>query len=143
MAVAEGWVRMSRLPGAPAISRNVPRLELVDSADMLAVPLTRRLPLASGVPTVGWTRTFCQVRRHLTPAELELVTVKTIYVAVREVMAAAVPLATPLMLTMFLPLPASRVIKTVGAVPPVSNMNPAGALRMMVPVPTLPLAFSE
>ena len=39
--------------------------------------------------------------------------------------------------------PVSRVINIVGAVPPVSNTKPAGALRMMVPVPTLPLAFSE
>jgi len=35
-----------------------------------------------------------------------------------------------------------EVRRTVGAVPPVSNMNPAGALRMIVPVPALPLAFS-
>ena len=60
-----------------------------------------------------------------------------------EVIATAVPLPTPLMLLTAPPLPLSRVINTVGAVPPVSKMNPLGTLRIIVPVPTLPLAFSE
>jgi hypothetical protein len=34
------------------------------------------------------------------------------------------------------------VIKTVGAVPPVSKINPAGAFRMLVPTPALPFATS-
>src|SRR3989442_10482987 len=57
-------------------------------------------------------------------------------------MAAEVPLATSLMLLPLAPEPVTRVIKTVGAVPPMSKTNPAGALRMIVPVPALPLAFS-
>src|ERR1041384_1490171 len=57
-------------------------------------------------------------------------------------MAKAVPLETPLTLLAALPEPDKRVIKTVGAVPAVSNTKPAGALRMIVPMPTLPLAFS-
>src|SRR6266508_5233759 len=106
---------MARLLAAPATSRRRPRLALVDSPTTLAVPLRLRLPLANGVPALGRTRTFCQVSLQVTPLALEPVTVKMICVVVREVMAAAVPLATSLMLTVFLPLPASRVIRTVGA----------------------------
>src|SRR6266487_3714170 len=134
---------MTSLLAAPGTSRRAPRFEVGDTPVMAAEPLRVRLPLASGVPAVGRSRTFCQVSLQVTPAELELVTVKTICVVVREVMAAAVPLATPLMLAALLPLPATRVIRTVGAVPPVSKRKPVGALRMIVPVPTLPLAFSE
>src|SRR5436190_1661374 len=61
MAVAEGCVRMARLLAAPATSRKVPRLALVERPTTLAVPLIRRLPLANGVPAVGRTRIFCQV----------------------------------------------------------------------------------
>src|SRR5882724_1403170 len=134
---------MASLLAAPGTSRRVPRFEVGDTPVMAAEPLRVRLPLASGVPVVGRTRTFCQVRLQVTPLELELVAVKVNCVLLTEDMETAVPLATPLMLRISLPLPASRVIRTVGAVPPVSNMNPAGALRMIVPVPTLPLAFSE
>jgi hypothetical protein len=74
---------------------------------------------------------------------LDLVTVKTIWVLVTEVMAIAVPLATPLILLPLLPEPPKRVINTVGAVPPVSKTKPGGALRMIVPVPTFAEAFSE
>ena len=98
--------------------------------------------MARGVPAVGRTRTFCQVRLHVTPFILELVTVKTSCVLVTEVIAAAVPLARSLMLLAAPPEPLSRVIRTVGAAPAVSNTNPAGALSMIVPVPTSPLAFS-
>ena len=63
-------------------------------------------------------------------------------VLLTEVMAIAVPLETALILLPELPEPVTRVIKTVGAVPPVSNRKPAGAVRVIVPVPTLPLAFS-
>ena len=56
--------------------------------------------------------------------------------------AATVPLATLLMLLLLAPLPVKRVIKTVGAVPPVSKTNPAGGLRMIVPIPISPLAAS-
>src|SRR5262245_27900220 len=143
VAVAEGCVRMARLLAAPATSRKVPRLALVERPTTLAVPLIRRLPLTNGVPAVGRTRTFCQVSLQLTPLILELVTVKTSCVLDTEVIAAVPPLKTPLMLLPELPEPVSRVTNTVGAVPPVSNTKPAGALTMMVPAPTLPLEFSE
>src|SRR5882724_2134993 len=61
VAVAEGCVRMARLLAAPATSRKLPRLALVERPTTLAVPLIRRLPLANGVPAVGRTRIFCQV----------------------------------------------------------------------------------
>src|SRR5262245_35282724 len=142
-AVAEGWVWMARVLGAPATSRRAPSLAPVGRPATLAVPLRVRLPLASGVPALGRTRTFCQVRLQVTPLALEAVTVKTNCVLVTEVMATAVPLATSLMLLAELPEPVSRVTETVGAVPPMSKRKPLGALRTMVPVPTLPLAFSE
>jgi hypothetical protein len=68
------------------------------------------------------------------------VTVKVSCVAVTELIARELPLLAPLMDLAAVPV---DVTLTVGAVPLVSNMNPAGALRMIVPVPTLPLAFSE
>src|SRR5437867_4106926 len=134
---------MAKLLAAPGTSRNRPRLAPVGSPTTLAVPLRVRLPLARGVPAVGRTRTFCQVRLQVTPLALKLVTVKTSCVLLTEDMETAVPLATSLMLLAALPEPVRRVTKTVGAVPPVSKTNPLGALRMIVPVPTLPLAFSE
>ena len=78
----------------------------------------------------------------MTPLTLLLVTVNTNCVVVTEVIATAVPLEIPLILLATLPLPLSRVISTVGAVPPVSKINPLGTIRMIVPVPTFPLAFS-
>src|SRR6266478_6439002 len=134
---------MIRLLAAPAISRNVPQFALADRPTTLAVPLLERLPPAKGVPATGRTRTFCQVSLQVTPLILLLVTVNTNCVVVTEVIAAAVPLETPLILLPALPLPLSRVISTVGAVPPVSKMNPLGAVRTIVPVPTFPLVFSE
>ena len=115
----------------------------MDTPTTLALPLTIRLPLAKGVPAVGRTRTFCQVSLQVMPPTLLLVTVNTNCVGVTEVIATAVPLDTLLMLLFAFPLPLSRVTKTVGAVPPVSKVNPLGAFKMMVPVPTSPLAFSE
>src|SRR5215472_6486199 len=99
--------------------------------------------MANGVPAVGRTRTFCQVNLQVTPLALELVTVNTSCVLVTEVIATAVPLATPLTLLPLLPEPVNRVTNIVGAVPPESNTKPAGGLIMMVPRPMLPLAFSE
>src|SRR5262245_54288199 len=133
---------MARLLAAPATSRNAPRFTLAGRPATEAVPPRIRLPLASGVPAVGRTRTFCQVSLQVTPLWLVLVTVKTTCVLLTEVIATAVPLETPLMLLPALPEPEIRVIRTVGAVPPVSKRNPAGALRVIVPVPTSPLAFS-
>ena len=68
---------------------------------------------------------------------------KTIWFAVLEVIATAVPLATPLILALLAAEPVRRVIKTVGATPAVSNMKPAGAFRMMMPVPTFPFAQGQ
>src|SRR5215470_5860172 len=138
VALEEGWVWMAKTLADPATSRSEPRLALVERPTTFAVPLRLRLPTARGVPAVGRTRTFCQVKVLVTPLALELVTVKVSCVEVTELIATDVPLETPLIL--FLEEP---VIFTVGAVPPVSKTKPAGALRMMVPVPTLPLAFSE
>src|SRR5262245_46675202 len=76
VAVAEGWVWMARLLAAPATSRRLPRLEVGVRPVTVAVPLRVRLPLASGVPAVGRTRTFCQVSLQVMPLALEAVTVK-------------------------------------------------------------------
>src|SRR6185369_13268629 len=84
VAVAEGWVRMARLLAAPATSRKVPRLALVERPTTLAVPLIRRLPLVNGVPAVGRTRTFCQVIVQ-SAALLGAVTVKVSCVEVTDV----------------------------------------------------------
>src|SRR6266566_8025293 len=136
-AVEEGWVWMTSWLAAPAISRRVPRLALVERPATLAVPLRKRLPLAKGVPARGRTRTFCQVKVLLTV--LTELTVKVSWVEVTEVMATEVPLPTPLIF--FEGAPPS--IMTVGATPPVSNIHPLGTFKMMVPRPTLPLVTSE
>jgi len=59
---------------------------------------------------------------------------------VTEVIGREVPLDAPLM---FFEAEPDEVSLTVGAVPAVSKIKPAGALTMMVPAPTSPLAFSE
>ena|SRR5436190_11236254 len=121
-------------------------LALADRPTTLAVPLLERLPLVppgGSAPDTGRTRTFCQVNLQVTPLRLVLVTLNTNCVVVTELIATAVPLETPLMLLTALPPPLNRVISTVGAVPPVSKINPLGTFRMMVPVPTFPLVFSE
>src|SRR6266436_3769794 len=78
MAVGGGWLWMTRLFAAPAISRNAPRLALADRPTTLAVPLLERLPLVppdGSEPDTGRTRTFCQVNLQVTPLRLVLVTV--------------------------------------------------------------------
>ena len=100
------------------------------------------LPLARGLAALGRTRTFCQVSEQLTPPLLTALTVKVICVVVLEVIAAEVPVATALIFLVSVPPPSNRSTRTVGAVPPVSKMNPLGAFRMMVPVPTSPLTYS-
>src|SRR5258705_882847 len=104
---------VSRLD-APGTSSNRPRLEQAGMPVTLTAPLTVRLPLASGLPAAGRTRTFCQVSLQVTPLALELVTVNTSCVLATEVIATDVPLATPLMLLPLLPEPVSRVATTVG-----------------------------
>src|SRR5207248_7963419 len=133
---------MVSLLAVPGTSVNVPKFDVPFTAAMVEVPVLTILPLAKGVPAVGRTRTFCQVSEQVTPLALAAVIVKVICEELMEVMAIDVPLLTSLMLLLPLPLPVSRVIKTVGAVTPVSNLNPAGALRIMVPTPASPLAAS-
>src|SRR6266487_3843286 len=128
---------MARLLAAPATSRKAPRLALMGRPATVAVPLRVRLPLASGVPAVGLTRTFCQVRVQIAPL-LGAVTVKVSWVDVTDVIATEVPLETSLMFLAACP----PLILTVGAVPAISKTNPAGALRAIVPAPTSPLTFS-
>ena len=95
------------------------------------------LPEARGVPAAGRTRTFCHVMvQGVLPVLLD-VTVKVSCVVVTEVIATDVPLATPLIF--FEGVPVSPVIFTVGAVPPVSKMNPVGTLRTIVPDPASPV----
>jgi hypothetical protein len=54
-------------------------------------------------------------------------------------MATDVPLPTWLMFLLDEEAPS---ILTLGATPPVSKINPLGAFRIIVPVPTLPFASS-
>src|SRR5437899_12791581 len=95
---------MANLLAAPATSRRAPRLELVERERTMAVPLSRKLPEASGVPAVGRTRTFCQVILDSVPPLLLDVTVKVSWVVVIEVIEKAAPaLAAPLMLSDAMP----------------------------------------
>src|SRR4051812_47238586 len=118
---------MTRLLGAPATARKTPRLELVERPGTFAVPEGRRTPLTKGVPAVGRTRMFCQV--NFVGLMEVAVTVKVIWLVVTDV---------TLPWTGLLPEPVIFSLKTVGVVPPVSNLKPAGAFRMMVPVPISP-----
>src|SRR6266404_1437900 len=143
MAVVDGSVWIARFLAAPATSRKLPKFEFVDTVVSVAVPVTFRLPLARGVPAVGLTRKFCQVNLHSTPLALGLVTVNVIWVADTDVIANDEPLLATLMLFPAFPPPLTRSILTVGAVPPISKTKLLGAFRMIVPVPTSPVTFSE
>src|SRR5436190_21170772 len=110
---------------------------------MVAVPVPVNVPLARGVPRLGRNRRLVQVNEQVTPALLALVTVKVTWFVARAVIATAVPLATRSTLLLLPPVPPSRVIMTVGAVPFVSKLNPDGALSRIVPIPTSPLAASK
>jgi hypothetical protein len=128
---------------APATSVSVPKF--VDPAVTPVktdVPDDVILPLASGAPVVGRTRTFCHINEFVTPLLLADVIEKVICVEVTALTATLVPLATPLIFLLPPPFPPILVIKTVGVVPPVSKMNPAGTFRMIVPTPALPLEDS-
>src|SRR5204862_5041308 len=97
VALEAGCETMPSLRAEPTTSRKVPKFELVETLRNAAVPFTRRLPIANGVPAVGRTRTFCQVSEQAYPPLLALVTVKTNWVEL-TVSAPAVPPARPLML---------------------------------------------
>ena len=115
---------------------------LLVTAVMADEPLLVILPLAKGLLAVGRTRMFCQVSEQLTPLLLAIDTVNVICVVLRDVIAAEVPLATPLMFLLSLPPPPNLTIFTVGAVPLLSKTNPLGAFRMIVPVPASAAATS-
>ncbi len=119
---------------APGISVNVPKfVDPFVTPTIVDVPDFVMSPNASGVPAAGLTRTFCQVNEFVTPLVVKSVMVKEICVVEMESIASEVPLATSLILRAFPPPPPVLVTSTVGAVPPISKMNPAGALRIIVP----------
>src|SRR5439155_25956264 len=121
----------------PATSVSVPKLvTLLVTPTIDDVPVLVILPPDS-VPDEGRTRRFCQV--NVFAAELVDVMVNVICVDVTELTASEVPLAV---LLMFLPLLLSPLMRTVGAVPPVSKTKPVGTLRMIVPLPASPEAVS-
>jgi hypothetical protein len=139
-----GWLRLNgQVIGRAGNFADAPKFEFVVTVANVAVPVTLRLPLASGVPAEGRTRKFCQVNLQRTLLRLVLVTVKVIWVVVTVVIATDEPLLTPLMLLPELPPPLNRSILTVGAIPPVSKIKPLGTFRSTVPVPTSPVIFSE
>src|SRR6266436_6133142 len=127
---------MASRAAGPSSTKGPKLVLLLVTAARIEVPVLLMLPLTRGLLAVGRTRRFCHVSEQVTAVLLEFLTVNVIWVLVREVIATEAPLATPLMLLPLLPLPVRRVTKTVGAVPPVSKMNPLGALRMIVPIPT-------
>ena len=124
---------------APTTSVSRPQFAPATTPAKVEVPELVMLPDARGVPAVGRTRTFCQVIVFGVPPVLLDEMVNVSCVEVMDVMANDVPLTA---LLMFFELVGSPVIFTVGAVPPVSNTKPEGALRMMVPTPALPVPSS-
>src|SRR6266446_6980610 len=103
---------------------------------MLALPESVRLPLARGVGAVGLTRMFRHVRVLWVPLlGLLIVMVRVVGVAVSGI---AAPLARWLIFLVALASPASKTSGPAAA----SNSKPAGALRIMVPIPTFPAAPS-
>ena len=71
---------------------------LAVTACIVDVPVFVMSPLASGLTAAGRTRTFCQVSEFVAAELVLLETVNVIWVVVLEVMAADVPVDTPLML---------------------------------------------
>src|SRR5258708_6472410 len=71
IAEEEGWVTRTRLLAAPATSARLPNPELpVVTPAKRAVPVSVISPAAKGVPAMGRTRTFCQVKALVTPEVL-------------------------------------------------------------------------
>ena len=118
----------------PTTSVSVPRFEALVTPTSAGLAVRVKFPLASGVPAVGRTRTFCQVNVFASP----LLTLLTLRVKVPEVGASAmvVPLGIPLMLLPSVTVSPDTI--TEGSVPSVSNSNPAGAFRTRVPTFTSP-----
>src|ERR1700733_13612813 len=106
---------------------------------MWDLPVSTKLQLPSGVPADGRTLRLVHVSEQVTPPLLAEVTVKVRFDALTVVIATDVPLAMPLMFNEFAPLPKTRVMMTAGSGAVVAKTNPAGAFKMMVPAPMLPL----
>ena len=106
----------------PATSVSVPKFVVPFVTPTIAdVPVFVILPVAKGVPAVGRTRTFCQVRLDLPLPVSAAVTVNVSCVEETDVIGKVIVagVSTPLM-ALLLPaglLPAIRLTKTVGAVP--------------------------
>ena len=124
----------------PTTSVSRPQFAPATTPAKVEFPELVMLPNARGVPALGRTRTFCHVIVFGVPPVLLAEMVNVSCVEVTDVMANDVPLTALLMF--FELLAGSPVILTVGAVPPVSKMNPVGAFRMTVPTPALPVPSS-
>lgn len=144
-ALVDGCVVITSWLGVPATSVKVPRLVVPAVTPLIAeVPLFVIFPEAKGVPAEGRTRIFCQVSEFNARFSVTAVTVNVICVVLILEIATTVPLV--LLLTLFPPAPLpppSQVISTVGAIPPVSKINPDGAFNIMVPVPISAVTPSE
>src|SRR3989338_1456601 len=127
----------------PATSVSVPKFVVPAVTPVIVdVPDFVIFAVASGDPAVGRIRTFCHVSEFVTPLLLTSVTVNVICVDVTEPTATLVPPATLLMFRVSAPTPPVLVTHTVGNGVVVSNANPEGAFRMIVPVPAFPLDVS-
>jgi hypothetical protein len=115
-----GLVENTNVAAVPGTSVSVPKLVLPVTPETVLVPVFVMSPVASGVPAVGRTRTFCHVREFLSPLAVGAVMVTLIVEAV-VVAAIAVPVARLLMLSPFAQGLVRQPTTTVGAVPPVSN----------------------
>src|SRR5947207_544802 len=116
VAVLEGWDWIVSLLADATTSARLPKFVVPPvTPDIVDVPDFVILPLASGVPALGWTRTFCQVSLHVTPELLAELIVMVRFVEVR-VTVIVDPSARPLIFRELAPLPPIRFIKTVGAV---------------------------
>ena len=129
----DGWTIYVSLFFTPGTSFNVPKfVTLLVIPVIIAVPVLRIFPKASGVPETGLTLIFFQVRELvILPAFAAVIEiVNCVEVPVTGIIE---PLARPLILRLSAPLPPVRVTSTTGAMPSVSKTNPEGTVRIMVP----------
>src|SRR5262245_550764 len=123
---------------APGTSRNGPKSAPGGTPARLAPPERVILPRANGVPALGRTRTPDQLilaRAFVLPLPESCVETVVVMVVVATV------ITLDNVNSGWLPL-SSRVTAAV-TVELVSNTNPAGALNIIVPVPTSRLVASE
>ena len=118
----------------PAVSRSRPKLAPAETLGNEAVPEFVIFPLANGVPAAGRTRIFCQVNLFAVPAGLLLAEIVMVMDDVVTVAEMVPPLATLLMLRVAFASPFNSTV----TVALLSNTNPLGAFRIMVPVPIEP-----